>query len=256
MARIMLGLPVGGGFHAPMVESLVAMLSQNPGGHRFDVQILTGESLISRARNKLAALLAESDCDSLMMIDSDLSFPVDGVDRLYQHGKAIVGATYPRKMFPLELLVAAEKDQPPLARGLAKVRYLPTGFLLIRREVFEQLADESLRYIEFLKTYMGFFNPILIRDSEGTPVHLGEDWAFGERARSRGIETYCDFDLQLVHHGRYVYSMRRVEGGYPATEPLFSASQAFRPDRAMQHLEEGLRQYEALHGMVKGLLPT
>ncbi|MBU6428916.1 MAG: hypothetical protein KGR26_07900, partial [Cyanobacteria bacterium REEB65] len=161
MAKIMLGLPVLGGFHLPMVESLLALLAQNPGGHEFDLRVLTGESLISRGRDKLAAWLLDSDCDCLMMIDSDLEFSADGVDRLHRHGLDIVGATYPRKQFPLELLVTVEKGQAPTAGGLVQVRYLPTGFMLIRRRVFEALADDSLRYVEFKKTYLGYFNPFM-----------------------------------------------------------------------------------------------
>ncbi|MBU6429389.1 MAG: hypothetical protein KGR26_10290, partial [Cyanobacteria bacterium REEB65] len=68
--------------------------------------------------------------------------------------------------------------------------------------------------------------------------------------------TYCDFDVQLSHHGKFHYAMRPAEGGYPARSPLFSADQAFRPDRVLENFEAGLQQYEKLHALVKGLLPA
>jgi len=55
------------------------------------------ESLITRARNELARVFLESDCDYLMFIDADIAFDDDASEQLMVVERDIVCGIYPKK---------------------------------------------------------------------------------------------------------------------------------------------------------------
>ena len=130
---------------------------------------LMNESLITRARNELARMFLDDEkFTHLMFIDSDIYFEHDSVDRLYSHDKSIVCGLYPKKEinwdrvreavknnrkdlnyyasnFVLNLPLDKDKIEPN-KQGLIEVRHSGTGFMMIKREVFEKLSPHVPEY--------------------------------------------------------------------------------------------------------------
>ncbi|MBU6428983.1 MAG: hypothetical protein KGR26_08235 [Cyanobacteria bacterium REEB65] len=259
MARIFVALPVMGGFMPPMIESLIALLQQNPGEHDLRFDVLYNESLVSRARNRQAHRFLQTDSEYLLSIDSDLAFPADAVDRLVSHGKDIVAAPYVIKSLPqswaLRFVAGAI---PPVVSGLMEVQAVSTGFTLIHRRVFEVLGEDCPTYRWGSDTVLGLYNPF-VSPEDGT--YLSEDWAFCHRARDKGFRCYADFDIPLKHYGLTAYEMPPSAGGRSAhslspiaakadalgdrlSQLLAAAPREGAPDisAAMRDLSEGLQE--------------
>lgn len=227
MARIFVGMPVIGGYYPQMVSSLLRLMQENPGGHQFVFKPYFNESMISRARSKLATEFLASDCDFLLFIDADLDFPADAVDRLVKRDRDIVAAPYSVKNLPAKWALAFE-EQPTYVEGLLKVRNVPSGFTLIKRGVFEALVSPELTFQEEGDdtSYHAFYLPYLFDGENGRRVFLSEDFAFCQRARDKGFEIHCDFDVRLNHWGTYRYHMPEIDGKLPS-HPMTPAVSEF-----------------------------
>ena len=129
------------------------------------------DSLVTRARNYLTSQFLSSPATHLMWIDADIGFdPVDIV-RMVRADKDIVCGIYPKKEIHWrEVARAAREGVPPerlseyerslvlnliddspdrvSADGLLEVANAGTGFMLIRRGVFEALADDAPSYVD------------------------------------------------------------------------------------------------------------
>ena len=145
--KLFVALPVYGGYHPFFVGPLMAMISDPPCS--ITVRQCAGDSLVARARNKLAAEFLASDCTHLLFLDTDLIFTVEQIARLCSHDVQIVAGLYPKKQ-PKLAWVANMLDEPtePDERGLQRIKYAGTGCLMIRRDVLEamQAAHPELAY--------------------------------------------------------------------------------------------------------------
>ena len=117
------------------------------------------ESLVSRARNAAVAhFLEDEENTHLLFIDSDIIFEPEDVYRLIQADKDVVAGMYPKKYIVWDRLKKnpdAERVDFPIG-GEIKVteddyiesNYLPTGFLMIKREAILKLIAEhpELKY--------------------------------------------------------------------------------------------------------------
>jgi hypothetical protein len=122
---------------------------------------ITNESLITRARNELARLfMDETDFTHLMFIDADIHFPGTAVYELIEADQDIVCGVYPKKeidwsrvgeaaragkdnlrdfggAYVMNMINAEQEGHE--TTGLLEVRHGGTGFMLIKRSVFEKL---------------------------------------------------------------------------------------------------------------------
>jgi hypothetical protein len=166
------------------------------------ISFLVGESLIPRARNTIAnKFLNECDDDYLFMLDSDLIFEPNILEKLLDHGEKFIGANYAQKTSPLKM--AGVPDDPNVE--LSKASFIPTGAMLIHRDIFEKLIEKGnvpvYKSSEYDKTY-GFFN-CFIEEEHGT--YLSEDWAFAHRCKSDGVTGCIDNFIRLGHIGQRIY---------------------------------------------------
>ncbi len=128
------------------------------------------ESLITRARNSMAAAFLESDSTHLLFIDSDISFDPMDVFTLALHRRDLVAAAYPTKglafdrglnipdeaelrkavinyviNFTPEQTKKAKKNRGKidvkLYDGLLEVYDAGTGFMMISRQVLEKMIE-------------------------------------------------------------------------------------------------------------------
>ena len=241
---LMIALPAyGGQVSTVYMESLLRFseLARNA-GIPVVLKLLTQESLIPRGRHTLVAeFLGRPELTHLLFIDADIGFDPRGILRMLAFDKPVVGGAYAKKGIdwvrvhaaaragkPPEALAEsgldyalnlidedlAVKDRIPVTQGFVRVSKCGTGILLIRREVFTQLAARypELAYENDIAGYdnaqtrghfWGFF------DTLHHPVsrrYLSEDYAFCHRwTEGCGGEIWMDVESVVTHHGGYGY---------------------------------------------------
>jgi hypothetical protein len=193
-------------------------------GMSMQTRFLDGDSLITRARNRLAAeFLADTRWTHLFWIDADVGFAPDAALRLLLSGHDVVAGIYPMKTddvpprFPVQLRQGARVDLD----GFAEVDAAPTGFMLIAREVLVRMAEAmpELRYSadpvpgvpdirgsnEGPVPHYRFFDVLA---EPGNGRYLSEDFAFCHRWRALGGRVMADTTSNLTHHGAHHYRGR------------------------------------------------
>lgn len=188
-------IPSGEMVHADFMLAVLHLVQQaRVDGHRISI-VNSKSSIITHSRNLAVDAALEARAEWLMFLDSDMVFPPDTIPRLIARGKPIVGATYPRKGWPLAY-IGTRVDGASLSladTGLIEAARLPAGCLLIQAEVFARLKRPYFR--------CGY--------DEAAGVVLGEDFWFSDQLRRLGFSLWCDLDLsrQLAHLGvhRFVH---------------------------------------------------
>lgn len=174
----------------------------------FVIDTLANESNINRGRNTCAAKFLAGDATHLMFVDADIGWnPVDVV-KLIQHNKDVVGGVYPQKSIPVKHVVNTI-DNGEKEGDLVEVGTIGTGFMLIKRTVFNQMInagaqkytdDIGLSEAENNNQY-DFYNCTI--DSEGR--YLSEDWSFCRQWRKLGGKIWADLSIPLTHTGYHKF---------------------------------------------------
>lgn len=190
------------------------------------------ESLITRARNLIAnEFLRQTSYTHLLFIDADIGFQPELPWRYLEADKDVVCGIYPVKHLDIERLRTIQTPalnrvaeaaslhyavklkaggRPDPVTGLLPVEYGATGFMLIKRRVFERLAEAypDLRY-DYSYTNddhpgnVAFFDTVI--DPE-TREYLPEDYAFCRRWTNIGGEIHADIHSVFTHVGAHDYT--------------------------------------------------
>lgn len=183
----------------------------------FQIDTLSNESNVNRARNSCAAKFLNGDCTHLMFVDADIQFDPKDIVKLINHNKDIVGGIYPQKTLPPKMVVN-QIDNGKTEGNLIEVGTLGTGFMLIKRRVFEEMIkhgatpyvdDIGLSKDENANQY-DFFQCTI--DSKGR--YLTEDWSFCRRWRQLGGNIWADKTIALTHVGyfRFPPNLEAING--------------------------------------------
>jgi hypothetical protein len=221
-------------FHTSMMELAAEAATR---GIRFSAIYTAGDSLITRARNRLVnRFLAHPLWTHLLFIDADIGFTSDQAFRLLDSGHGVVGGIYPlknvfwdriasaalapaaRQARSLEYVVGLGDAPGEDQAGFLKVDYVATGFLLMARTVLERLCARfpAIRYFTDDVADKDFFH----RDCAGSPKYalfdtridpvtgryLSEDYAFCELCREAGEPVWADLKSRLDHVGLATFS--------------------------------------------------
>jgi len=218
--HVFLALPVYGGVDPWFHQSLMELIRAKDRPYGLTIRHHVGDSLVSRARNRLVAQFLKSDATHLLFIDTDLIFSPEHVARIVSHGEPIVAGLYPKKQRKLGW-VCNLLDPSPEAdeRGLQPVKYAGTGFLCIARAVFEDLiyAYPELRYDpdegdSEVGSLWDFFKVGVWECPEtGYRRYLSEDWWFCQLAQDQGWEVLMDTQIILKHVGQFIYPFDSLE---------------------------------------------
>jgi hypothetical protein len=169
-----------------------------------DIAFKPGLCYVALARNEMVGDFLASDADDLVFIDDDVGFPADAVWKLLRHDVDIVGGVYPYKrddgQFPIRYL----PEGAPVINGLMLVEGLPTGFLRIRRRVFERMI-EAMPERKFTDPISKICNHDLFACERVDGVWWGEDYRFCQLARSLGFKIWVEPDIDFRHVGRNVW---------------------------------------------------
>jgi hypothetical protein len=176
------------------------------------IQYYNGDSLIPRGRNKIAKMFLETDCKYLMFIDSDIRFQRWMINQLRAHDKGIVGGVYLKKTLPYQPVMNSMLGEED---GIAIMREIGTGFMMIRRDVFgafrsmwpehDYLNDDD----EQAGTYHDWFKIGVFRGKDDDKTkpgrYLSEDYYFCQEAAQLGYKTYLDRNILTQHVGKMTY---------------------------------------------------
>ena len=179
-------------------------------GIEWTVETMTNESLISRARNTLTAkFLHTKESTHLMFIDADIGWEPWHLLVLLNRKVDVIGGLYPMKSMPIKWCVNGIPGQEEGVDNLVEVTKTGTGFLLIKREVFEKLdAHPAVKPFAndigldpALNKYMKTYFDTAVREGR----YYSEDWTFCENWRDIGGQVYVDKRVLLKHTGTYVF---------------------------------------------------
>lgn len=209
-------------------------------GLDWTVETMTNESLISRARNTLTAkFLHNKESTHLMFIDADIGWEPWHLLVMLNHDKDVVGGLYPMKSLPVKWCVNgipdADQNDPS---GLIEVTKTGTGFLLMKRHVFEKLnAHPAVKpFINdigldpVLNPYMKTYFDTAVRENR----YYSEDWTFCENWRDLGGQVFVDKRVLLKHTGTYVFDYQTQDKLYADLHQIAVANQANQPQVVMQ----------------------
>lgn len=191
--KVAIGIMSGTGWLChDYVMSLVSMIgftrTQVPLGLVF---VRASSSLVANSRNQCVAAALRTECDKLLMIDSDMTFPHDTLVRLLSHGVDIVGGVYVRRGTKNEIIGApkAAGDYD----GLVAMNQLGTGCILIDMKVFSALPKPWFR----------------TPPDESIGANIGEDVQFCRDVTARGYDLWADVSIDLGHIDQTVLACPR-----------------------------------------------
>ena len=197
------------------------------------------DSLITRGRNKLVAEFLKGDYTHLFFIDADISFAPDDFIRVLLFNKQIVSAPYPIKKdgkiedgdagmgwcvnFPL-----GKYDFKDNQDGFKICDYVGTGFMCIKKEVFETIlkkypqitykSDVNVNINNKKESHKGnteyaFFDcgiqgQGILEDKDNTKRYLSEDFYFCALWQQCGGEIWTDITSELKHIGIKTYERK------------------------------------------------
>ena len=172
-----------------------------------------GESLVQRGRNLLVGQFLASKATHMMFIDADIGWDAWAVVRLLAGDKDVAAGVYPKKSYPAEWPMNWFSDEGIVAdkdTGWWKAKDLPTGFMMIRRDVIEALIATHPEWKciydpsneEEPNSYT-LFDCFIDRDDRN--IYLSEDFAFCRRAQKEGFTAWCDPTIRLSHAGTHTF---------------------------------------------------
>ena len=204
---------------------------------------LFNESLITRARNYLVdEFLDRSDCTHLLFIDSDINFDPRDVIALLALDKDVIGGPYPKKAIKWKNIKSGIQKNPTIDAGMLEklagdfvfnpvkgtqqfsvtepleVMEIGTGFMMVKREVFAQMA-EAYPNIKYKPDHVGqahfdgtryihaYFDTVIdTKDSivgGGSERYLSEDYMFCQMWRKIGGKVHLCPWMKTAHIGTY-----------------------------------------------------
>lgn len=236
--HLFIATPMYGGMCAGYyVQSLIQMIPMfNAQGISISFSFMFNESLITRARNAMAHQFMQGDCTHMMFIDSDIRFDPSDIIRMLQADKDVICGIYPKKEINWTTVKQAmdnkvPNDQLKFFTGSFVVNLVDyagqvvvpidqpveifnggTGFMLIKRNVFEKLSKKVPSYANDvgdlsgqLKTGDKIKEYFTTSIEPGTNRLLSEDYHFCRIWRLTGGKVYAAPWAKLAHVGTYAF---------------------------------------------------
>lgn len=174
----------------------------------YDIQLVTGVSIIEKSRSSLAHRFLKGSMTRLFWIDSDMSWSAESFLQVLSKTVAmdVVGATYPAKSPDLRFVLKADggtlgsKPLKSNEHGCIPVRGMGLGFTCCRREVIERLAADAPKVTED-----GEVVPMIFRSEVKDGSFYGEDMVFFGDCLKVGAGVWCDPAIELGHVGGHEY---------------------------------------------------
>jgi len=166
-----------------------------------------------------------------MFIDADIGWEPWHLLVMLNAQKDVIGGLYPMKSLPVKWCVngipgvAEDPDS-----SLNEVSKTGTGFLLIKRDVFEKMEGHpavkpfanDIGLPAELNPYMKTYFDTAVREGR----YYSEDWTFCENWRDLGGQIWVDKRVLLRHTGTYVFDGATQDKLYEDLHAMVQQNQA------------------------------
>lgn len=202
--KISLACPSNRGLQPQTMQCLLELVAH--GGYDFHhIECPTEGYTIAENRNYISTQAANNKSDYLLMIDDDMTFPPNTLDKLIANDKDICGVAYHSrgsdiklKLVPNGIMSIAEvdkgkyidleKETDPKYKKTFECYATGTGIILIKCSVFFKVPQP---WFEF--TY-----------HDNGKCEDGEDWNFCFKAKKYGYKIFTDPTLKIGHLGEKI----------------------------------------------------
>lgn len=238
MKHVVIATPMYGGMCTGHYTQSLLMTGSafTQAGIQMSAMMMFNESLIQRARNGLVKNFLRTDGDYMMFIDADIGWNPHDILPMIEADKDIICGIYPKKEINWHGVKAAVEAGVPVEQlkhhsGALVVNLVDysgtvtvprnepleiwnggTGFMLIKRSVFEGLADKVATYTNDVVDLNKTVNPgdliheyFAVSIEEGTNRLLSEDYHFCMLARKHGYKVWAAPWVTLAHIGSYMF---------------------------------------------------
>ena len=232
--KLFLSTPCYGGlclekYMSSLIKLQVALIRK--GGIQLMIDTTENESLVHRARNvAVGRFMQKTDADYFLFIDADVEFDAESVIRLLDSGYDLSCAIYPKKvvmwdqakravengddrnlaMISASLVANVGARKRSVENGFVEVLDGPTGFMMIKRSVFEEMEQKFPELMckndhqnRDFDDYCALFDCMIDPESRR---YLSEDYAFCRRYQQCGGKIYADCYTTLGHVGNLPFS--------------------------------------------------
>ena len=182
------------------------------------------------SRNTLTAkFLDMPESTHLFFVDADIGWEPWHLLVLLNRDKDVIGGLYPMKTMPIKWVVNGFDGAEEGPDGLQEVSKAGTGFLLMKKHVFEKMKSHPAvkqykndigldpKYDQHLKTYFD----TAVRQNR----YYSEDWTACENWRDLGGKIYVDKRVLLRHSGSYVFCMENQQHLLNTIGPMWMQEQ-------------------------------
>lgn len=218
------------------VLELQKYCNQNKLGIMFQ---LFKSSLVTQGRNLCVSAFLQSKSTHLLFVDSDIAFEPHSVQHLLDADKDVISVPYPLKdmcwskgvelnekgklkteedfkskgfyRYPIRV---PDTNEIKINKGVIEVDHSPTGFMMIKRDVFTKLIEKYPNKVinqdtlingklQKIPQMYNFFDTL--HDPE-KKTYLGEDFAFCKLWREIGGKCHAYVDDEITHVGEHSYT--------------------------------------------------
>jgi hypothetical protein len=245
--KLFVATPMYGGMaHGLYIKSSLDLQSvMGKYGIETKFSFLFNESLITRARNYLVDEFLRTEFTHMLFIDSDIHYNPQDVIALMALDKDVIGGPYPKKSINWGNIAQAARQHPDMepkeletlvgeyvfnvVKGTQQfqvtepleVMEIGTGFMMIKREVFEKMAKQYPN-IQYKPDHVGqanfdgsryihaYFDTVIdTKDSitgGGSERYLSEDYMFCQMWRKMGGNIFLCPWMKTQHIGTYAFT--------------------------------------------------
>jgi hypothetical protein len=204
--HVMVAIPAySGTIHLGTMRSLFTdLLTLQARGDVWSLHDECGNALIADARALIVAQFLDSKADTLVFIDSDVSWEAGALLKLLDAPVDMVAGIYPQRKDPINYCVKWQ-DKPELIAdpetGLLQVDGVPAGFMKLSRKQLESMVEQypdSEFYVETAPNKKAW---ALFADYRIGKHKMGEDYAFCRRWTDMGGKIWINPEIKMGHCG-------------------------------------------------------
>ena len=179
--KIGIGVPSGDTMMVDTAYSILGLFGHSSASHQLSLYTARA-SVPSQSQNRILWDACVEGADAVMLIDSDMAFPPDALERLLEHDKHFVGAPYRVRQPPYDLAmrpITGDRRVPEGQTGLVEADFIASGLTYISRDVLDAVG------YPWMEEKYGAHPDELV----------GHDVNFCRKARQEGFQVWADFDL-------------------------------------------------------------
>jgi predicted O-methyltransferase YrrM len=230
--KIAFGIPHYDVFNSVFLKSVLLLFKQTTCAIHL---IMEKSPYIHKSRNRAFKEAQNVGADYLVMIDCDMGFPPDALQKLIALDKDVASGLYYEKdnpHYPLAYTWTGDTKNwhgniVDIPAEPFKIDAVGTGFMLISKKVLDYWTPEV--YAKHGKP----FSPIWYDDGEGGEI-AGEDTSFCLRMRDVGFDIWVDPTFELIHTG----IQRAKKAHWEMARSQLIESKGWTTEKELQFLSE------------------